>query len=134
MIEIGKQAFSGCSGFTAINNHINHPSDIQLGSDVFYKIPKDKCTLYVPFGRVDEYRVADQWKDFINILEGDWGDSVNGDVNGDGVVDVDDLNIVINIMVRKAAMADWPSADIDGNGVVDIDDLNRVINIMVRKE
>ncbi len=56
-----------------------------------------------------------------------------GDVNGDGVVDVDDLNIVINIMVRKAAMADWPAADLDGNGVVDIDDLNRVINIMVRK-
>ena len=60
--------------------------------------------------------------------------AVRGDVNGDGVVDVDDLNIVINIMVRKAAMADWPAADLDGNGVVDIDDLNRVINIMVHKD
>ncbi len=56
-----------------------------------------------------------------------------GDVNGDGVVDVDDLNIVINIMVRKASFADWPSADVDGNGVMDIDDLNHVINIMVGK-
>ena len=60
--------------------------------------------------------------------------AVRGDVNGDGVADVDDLNIVINIMVRKAAMADWPAADLDGNGVVDIDDLNRVINIMVHKD
>ena len=60
--------------------------------------------------------------------------TVRGDVNSDGVVDVDDLNIVINIMVRKASMTDWPAADLDGNGVVDIDDLNRVINIMVHKE
>ena len=60
--------------------------------------------------------------------------AVRGDVNGDEVVDVDDMNIVINIMVRKAAMADWPAADLDGNGVVDIDDLNHVINIMVHKE
>ena len=60
--------------------------------------------------------------------------SMRGDVNADGVVDVDDLNIVINIMVRKASMTDWPAADLDSNSVVDIDDLNRVINIMVHKE
>ena len=60
--------------------------------------------------------------------------AVRGDVNGDGVVDVDDLNIVINIMVRKATLERWPAADIDSNGVVDVDDLNHVINIMVHKE
>ena len=60
--------------------------------------------------------------------------AVRGDVNGDGVVDVDDLNIVINIMVRKASMTDWPAADVDGSGIVDVDDLNHIINIMVHKE
>ena len=60
--------------------------------------------------------------------------AIRGDVNGDGVVDVDDLNIVINIMIRKATMERWPAADLDGNGVVDVDDLNHVINIMIRKE
>ncbi len=62
------------------------------------------------------------------------GLAIRGDVNGDGFVDVDDLNIVINIMVRKASMADWPAADLDGSGIVDVDDLNHVINIMVHKE
>ncbi|MBR6285255.1 MAG: hypothetical protein IKR25_13340 [Muribaculaceae bacterium] len=62
------------------------------------------------------------------------GVAIRGDVNGDGVVDVDDLNIVINIMVRKTTMERWPAADLDGNGIVDVDDLNHVINIMVHKE
>ena len=57
-----------------------------------------------------------------------------GDVNGDGVVDVDDLNIVINIMLRNATLQAWPAADLDSNGVVDVDDLNRIINIMIHKE
>ena len=54
---------------------------------------------------------------------------VAGDLNADGAVDVDDLNIVINIMLGN----DEPAAvaDIDSNGVVDIDDLNIVINIML---
>ena len=66
---------------------------------------------------------------FVEITAG----SVRGDVDGNGVVDIDDLNIVINIMVKKATMAQWPKADIDGNGDVDIDDLNIIINIMVKK-
>ncbi len=57
----------------------------------------------------------------------------NGDVNGDGNVDVDDLNLIINIMLDKASLADWPDADVDGNNNVDIDDLNTVINIMLGK-
>ena len=66
---------------------------------------------------------------FVEITAG----GVRGDVDGNGVVDIDDLNIVINIMVKKATMAQWPNADVDKNGVVDIDDLNIIINIMVKK-
>ena len=62
-----------------------------------------------------------------------WG-GVRGDADGSGVVDVDDLNAVINIMVRKAAWADFPAADVNANGVVDIDDLNIVVNVMLHKD
>ena len=62
------------------------------------------------------------------------GAGVRGDVNGDGKVDVDDLNIVINIMLGKSTMTKWPAADIDASGNVDVDDLNIVINIMLGKE
>ncbi len=61
-------------------------------------------------------------------------EGVKGDVDGNGVVDVDDLNIIINVMLRKATLAQWPQADADGSGEVDIDDLNIVINIMVHKD
>ncbi len=60
--------------------------------------------------------------------------AVRGDVTGDGVVDIDDLNAVINVMVHKNADAGIEArADIDGNGVVDIDDLNVVVNVMLGK-
>ncbi len=60
--------------------------------------------------------------------------ATHGDVNGDGVADIDDLNAVINVMLHKNADTGVEArADIDGNGVVDIDDLNVVINVMVGK-
>ena len=61
-------------------------------------------------------------------------EQVVGDVDGNGVVDVDDLNIIINIMVGKNSNPDFVApADIDGNGNVDVDDLNRLINIMLHR-
>ena len=54
-----------------------------------------------------------------------------GDVNRDFVVDIDDVNAVLNVMVRKTPYD--ADADLDGSGVVDIDDLNSIINIIVRK-
>ncbi len=58
--------------------------------------------------------------------------SVRGDVNGSGAVDIDDVNAVINIMLHKAAPT--VGADVNGDGSVDIDDLNIIINIIVGKD
>ena len=60
--------------------------------------------------------------------------SVRGDVNGSGVVDIDDVNAVINVMLHKATQDDFPAADVNGDGAVDIDDLNEVINVMLGKD
>lgn len=70
--EIGKYAFNGCTALKSIYNHINHPTDVALGYNVFNGINTTNCTLYVTKGRVGEYRNANQWKDFINIVDGDW--------------------------------------------------------------
>ncbi|MBR6284414.1 MAG: RagB/SusD family nutrient uptake outer membrane protein [Muribaculaceae bacterium] len=58
--------------------------------------------------------------------------AINGDVNGDNVTDIDDVNIIINIMLHKADAT--AAADVDGSGVVDIDDLNQIINVMLHKD
>lgn len=53
---------------------------------------------------------------------------VKGDVNGDGVVDVDDMNAVIDTVLGGAALA---TADVNGDGTVDISDVNAVIDIIL---
>ena len=56
---------------------------------------------------------------------------VVGDVDGSGIVDIEDVNKIINMMVRKAPVD--LIADINGDGFVDVEDLNIIINIIVKK-
>ena len=58
------------------------------------------------------------------------GESLFGDVNNDGIVDISDVNIVIDVMLGKATN---PGADVDGNGTPDISDVNAIINAMLGK-
>ncbi len=59
------------------------------------------------------------------------GEAIAGDVNGDGAVDVTDVNEVINMILGKTAMD--TVADLDGNGTVDVTDVNHIINIILGK-
>ena len=63
------QAFYGCSGLTSIYANSTLPIDLSTSDSVFYKVNKTTCTLYVPFGSKSAYQVADQWKDFVHIVE-----------------------------------------------------------------
>ena len=55
---------------------------------------------------------------------------VQGDVTGDGTVDVSDVNLIINVMLGKEINE---HADVTGEGSVDVADVNQVINIMLGK-
>ncbi len=57
--------------------------------------------------------------------------TVAGDVNGDGKVDIADVNAIINMMLGKATQT--LAGDVTGDGNVDIADVNAVINIMLGK-
>ena len=67
--SIGGSAFSGCSGLTDINSYIENPTNVTLGSGVFYDVPTNACVLHVPVGTVADYRAASQWSAFTNIVE-----------------------------------------------------------------
>ncbi len=59
--SIGSDAFFGCRGLTSITcEAVNPPT---LGSSVFYGVNKS-IPLYVPAQSVNEYKAADQWKEF----------------------------------------------------------------------
>ncbi len=57
--------------------------------------------------------------------------STTGDVNGDGIVDITDVNMTINMVLGKVTKT--TAGDIDGSGDVDITDVNAVINLMLGK-
>ena len=56
---------------------------------------------------------------------------VRGDADGSGVVDIDDVNLIINVMLGKSQHA---GTDVNGNGFTDVEDLNIVINVIVGKD
>ena len=60
-------------------------------------------------------------------------DGKKGDVNGDGVVDITDANILINVTLGKDSASKYAGADVTGDGVVDIADVNAVLNLILGK-
>ena len=57
-----------------------------------------------------------------------------GDVNGDGNVDVDDVNILINVILgRDDADKYGTRADVNGDSGVDVSDVNTLINLVLGK-
>ncbi|MTK52459.1 leucine-rich repeat protein [Paludibacter sp.] len=63
-------AFGFCTGLTSLYVSNISPSNITLGSSVFWRVSTTSCTLYVPTGSKMLYAAADQWKDFVNLVEG----------------------------------------------------------------
>ena len=58
--------------------------------------------------------------------------AATGDVNGDGHIDVDDVNIIINIILERDNADNYGSrAYITGGDTVSVEDLNALINILL---
>jgi len=70
VISIEESAFINCDGLTSIITSRITPINLSVSYGVFDSF-KTTCTLYVPLGSKSAYQVADQWKDFANIVEKD---------------------------------------------------------------
>lgn len=55
---------------------------------------------------------------------------IHGDVNGDGTVDVSDINAVINLMLGHSNTY-GDKADLNADGCIDVSDINIIINIIM---
>ena len=126
---IGTEAFAGDKSLATIKVKMKDPYSLSYGLNVFTDVNKQTCKLTVPAGALSSYKACWPWSEFFTI-EGEGG--IKGDITGDGMVDVDDVNAVINIMLGFAAPGDYAcSGDITGDDIVDVDDVNAVINIML---
>ena len=110
--EIGEGAFSGCSGLTEIYCAASVPPSCR--SYCFLNVDKSACTLYVPEGTADDYRVADEWKDFYNIVETDFAGTE--EIAADAAADVTVYAAAGRIVVENVA-AGTPIAVYTADGV-----------------
>ena len=126
--SIGGDAFSGCSGLTSVNipnsvtsmesyafyncrglkevhSMIEQPFVINDNAFQYYDsgYKFTSATLYVPAGTKALYEATDGWKNFTNIVEMEDEDALweKCDVNGDGKVDVGDLQTIIRMMGKR---------------------------------
>ncbi|WP_407401004.1 leucine-rich repeat protein [Sodaliphilus sp.] len=126
---IGSKAFNGCSALNTLTVKTKNPPTVN-NADAFttYKTTK----LIVPQASVNTYKTTSIWKDFYSIQGEDSG--LKGDVNGDGVVDISDVNILLNIVLGKDSASKYAGrADVTGDGNIDISDVNSCINIVLGK-
>ncbi len=94
---IGGSAFKGCTGLTDIYSEISNPTTRTTASNAFEGVPYTTCKLHIPAETKHMYQVTTPWNNFENIIEGEGKDPC--DINGDGVVDIFDVNAVINRML-----------------------------------
>ena len=58
-----------------------------------------------------------------------------GDMDGSGIIDVEDVNAMINIILKFKTISDYPgNGDMDGNSIIDVEDVNALINIILKLE
>lgn len=95
--SIGSQAFYAIYNLNTINSLATTPPSVN--TSVFSRY----YDLYIPIGSKDAYAADPVWSRF-NLIEKDfdaWVDThIEGDVNGDGVVDKDDLDKLVEILLK----------------------------------
>ena len=66
----------------------------------------------------------------LKFVKGDDQPGLPGDVNGDGAVNIGDINFIIDYILKPRA--DFAVADVNGDGAVNISDINAVIAIIMK--
>ena len=100
--------------------------------DEFTYIAYDSTMLYVPRVLVNDYKTAYGWKKFKNIV----GIETlgNGDVNGNGHIDADDLLLLMDkILGNDPTPFNAINADIDGDGTLSIKDATALNDLLLNK-
>lgn len=104
VISIGYSAFESCTGLKSITVNALVPVDITNKTNVFYNVDKINCTLYVPYQTKTLYSSANQWKDFVNIVENPYGLILN----------IDSLNLLVaagsNDSIHVTSNTSWTAS------------------------
>lgn len=147
--EIGDEAFAGCTSLSTIYCFADEPIALATTganartragnqesiTNVFAGVDKVTCLLYVPAGSVSKYKAADGWKDFKYIV-GIGTTFIIGNVNGDNVLDGNDLNAIVNHIMGnpQEGSFDVNMADVNKDGDVNAADVVFLAKMLSQKE
>ena len=122
MQQLGYGVFQDCTGLRQITSLAMAPPSAHEDEEgyegqfavvypgTFSGIDMSKCTLTVFKSAKADYRAAKGWRKFTHYETVNENEHLPGDVNGDGVVDIADVNGIINNLLGDAS--------IDVNGVM----------------
>ena len=122
--NIGTNAFNGCSKLIMVTSRALVPPTM-AARNCFSCY--DTATLFAPISTVNDYRNAEYWKEFFQIIGANF-DGLLGDVNGDGSINIADIVMVIDLILRGIYS---PYADMNGDGLITISDINAIIAIVL---
>jgi len=120
MIMLGATSIDVTAG-----NGFRSPISIDLAGNVYYTTNNaEVAQVFSPGGNSTAITASDGTFTINGVTYG--GTALVGDLNGDGFVGIDDLNIVLGNWNLNVPPAN-PLADPSGDGFVGIDDLNQVL-------
>ena len=121
--------------YNNVVDHLANSKEFYLGRGSFWGSPDacfDDVVLYNrPLTTVQMMALRNMHNrlfDFRKLAE----ESLEGDVNGDGVVDVADIAAVISVMASSVGSGFPAAADVNGDGTVDVADIASIISIMAQ--
>jgi len=136
---VAEGAFYGCDAMTRLNVNAVTPPEVYYDEEdeyldedgnyycsAFTEVNVDSCTLVVPAGSKQAYATHTIWQRFKHIIES----SIIGDVNGDGEVNIADVNAVIDTLISQTSQ-DNQAADINNDDEITISDVNALIDMIL---
>ena len=123
MTALDNNAFAGCTSLEKVVSRAD-PANVQMLANVVLNVPVNTCVLRVPSRYADAYRVADQWKDFVNIVP-----ILEGDVNEDEVTSGADVTALYGILLDGAPATD--GADVNEDNEVTGADVTALYNLLL---
>jgi len=124
---IGEGAFNHCEALTSIICRALTPPAMLPYEYYFTDECFNNAALLVPNEAIESYRNAPVWEKFVHIQPID-PEMLPGDVNGDGEINIADINAVTDIILTDASE---PSGDVNGDGEINIADINAIIAIIL---
>ena len=134
---IGNYAFEGCGGLRDVYSFITDLNNVTVGNNAFWLVSDSwdpnaysVRTLHVLQGMADAYQADWHWYHYFGQIVDDLmpENHLHGDVNGDGEVNIADVNAVIDIILGGNGNT---AADVNGDGEINITDINAILHIIM---